>query len=155
MTTRQIVASVRPARDSDLDAIESMLRANDLPIAGVRDVLEHFLVAVDPDAARVIGAIGLETYGTDALLRSAVVDPTWRNRQVGRSLVDHLRDAARDRGIHALYLLTTTAERFFTRLGFRVVDRADVPDSVRRSVEFVSACPASATVMMSTVDAAP
>ena len=38
-------------------------------------------------------------------------------------------------GIRAVYLLTTTAERFFPRFGFEVIDRADVPDSVMRSAE--------------------
>jgi amino-acid N-acetyltransferase len=44
-------------------------------------------------------------------------------------------------------LLTTTAERYFPRFGFERVDRKDVPESVRASVEFTSACPSSAIVM--------
>jgi amino-acid N-acetyltransferase len=47
----------------------------------------------------------------------------------------------------AVFLLTTTAEQFFPRLGFEPISRADVPESVQASVEFQSACPASATVM--------
>ncbi|MGH7620943.1 MAG: arsenic resistance N-acetyltransferase ArsN2, partial [Gemmatimonadaceae bacterium] len=50
-------------------------------------------------------------------------------------------------GIDELYLLTTTAERFFAELGFRTIDRADVPASVRGSVEFTSACPDTAVAM--------
>jgi amino-acid N-acetyltransferase len=54
---------------------------------------------------------------------------------------------AEARGIPALYLLTTTAERYFPRFGFEVVERAEVPDDVRTTAEFTSACPASAVVM--------
>ena len=47
----------------------------------------------------------------------------------------------------AVYLLTTTADGFFPRFGFSRITRDDVPDSVKGSVEFRSACPASAVVM--------
>ena len=49
--------------------------------------------------------------------------------------------------LSAVYLLTTTAERFFPRFGFEQITRADVPATVQESVEFKSACPASAIVM--------
>jgi amino-acid N-acetyltransferase len=54
---------------------------------------------------------------------------------------------AEARGIRALYLLTTTAERYFPSFGFRPITRDAVPAEVRATVEFQSACPASATVM--------
>jgi amino-acid N-acetyltransferase len=54
---------------------------------------------------------------------------------------------ARDLQVPAIYLLTTTAERYFPRFGFERIERADVPPTVQTSIEFTSACPASATVM--------
>ena len=54
---------------------------------------------------------------------------------------------AESRGIKALYLLTTTAERYFPSFGFVTPSRERVPDEVKQSVEFREACPASATVM--------
>jgi len=50
--------------------------------------------------------------------------------------------------------LTTTAEGFFPKFGFERIPRADVPARVQESVEFVSACPASAVVMRNTLVAA-
>jgi amino-acid N-acetyltransferase len=47
----------------------------------------------------------------------------------------------------ALYLLTTTAERYFPSFGFVKTTRESVPDEIKTSVEFREACPASATVM--------
>jgi N-acetylglutamate synthase-like GNAT family acetyltransferase len=54
---------------------------------------------------------------------------------------------AEARGINALYLLTTSAERYFPTFGFRAVPRDAVPDDIRATAEFLGACPASATVM--------
>jgi amino-acid N-acetyltransferase len=54
-----------------------------------------------------------------------------------------------------VFLLTTTAEGFFPRFGFEAVRHADVPASVQASVEFQSACPASAIVMRKRLAPAP
>ena len=50
-------------------------------------------------------------------------------------------------GVTRVFLLTTTAATFFPRFGFREVARADVDAAVRDSVEFTTACPASAVAM--------
>lgn len=47
----------------------------------------------------------------------------------------------------AVYLLTTSAESYFPKFGFVRVTREHVPASVKESIEFRSACPASAIVM--------
>jgi amino-acid N-acetyltransferase len=152
MIARQFTYEVRPARGDDLEAVEALLREERLPIDGVEAQFANFLVAEATYSPRVaaapIGAIGLEHYDSSALVRSAVVDPAWRGRGVGHALVDAAADAARVHGASALYLLTTTAEAFFSSLGFWTITRDDVPGAVKQSVEFVSACPASATVMM-------
>jgi amino-acid N-acetyltransferase len=54
---------------------------------------------------------------------------------------------AKDHGSRTAFLLTTTAENFFPKLGFERMSRDDVPASVQASIEFRSACPASAVVM--------
>jgi N-acetylglutamate synthase-like GNAT family acetyltransferase len=54
---------------------------------------------------------------------------------------------ARARGIHDIYLLTTTAEAWFPRFGFVRIARAAVPAALHASEEFRGACPDSAVVM--------
>ena len=66
---------------------------------------------------------------------------------LGRRLTAAALDIASASGTTTVYLLTTTAEAFFHQLGFERVAREAVPDAVRASVEFTSACPASAAVM--------
>jgi amino-acid N-acetyltransferase len=100
-----------------------------------------------PAPAIVIGCAGLEVYGDAALLRSVAVEAEHRRGGVGAALTRAALDEAARSGIAAVYLLTTTAERFFPRFGFEIVDRADVPAAVQSSVEFAHASCASAVVM--------
>jgi len=136
---------IRAATNSDLSAVEGLLTASDLPTDGVRDNFSSFVVAEDDGA--IAGAIGLEKYGSVALLRSAVVSPDHRGSGVGRRLVEQLLERAEEAGIDELFLLTTTAEEYFPRFGFTRTTRAAVPDAVKSSAEFRGACPDTAVVM--------
>ena len=136
---------IRRAKSSDLSAVERLLAASDLPIDGVRDNFSDFVVADDNGA--IAGAIGLEKYGSVALLRSAVVATDHRGTGVGRKLVEQLLERAQEAGVDELYLLTTTAEKYFPRFGFTRTTRATVPDAVKASAEFRGACPDTAVVM--------
>ena len=97
--------------------------------------------------SRTIGSVALEVYPSGVLLRSVAVDSAWRGRGIGHQLTSAGLDLARSLGAEAAYLLTTTAGDFFPRFGFARVERADVPDDVKESIEFRSACPSSALVM--------
>lgn len=145
------VASVRPATGRDYPAVIGLLDAASLPVAGIAEELADFLVA-EADG-RIVGAIGLERYGDAALLRSAVVEAGERGAGLGAALVERLLDAARASGVRQIYLLTTTAERYFPRFGFAPVARDQVPSAVRASVEFREACPASAVAMRKALSA--
>jgi amino-acid N-acetyltransferase len=136
---------VRSATGADYPAVIALLEAAGLPTAGVPRTLGDFLVADAGDG--LAGAIGLERYGSGALLRSAVVRPGDQGTGIGAALVRGLLDRARDGGLREIYLLTTTAQCWFPRFGFAPIEREQVPDAVRASVEFREACPASAAVM--------
>ena len=147
--------SVRPAEPADLPAIERLLTVSSLPLDGVRDALDGFVVAQSGDD--LVGVAGLEVCCDNALLRSVAVSPDWRSRGLGRALVTRVISEAEARGIRALYLLTATAERYFPSFGFHQIPREDVPADVRKTGEFQSVCCASAAVMcrMSAPSAAP
>jgi amino-acid N-acetyltransferase len=150
-SSNALAARLSPAMPTDLVAVERLLTENGLPLDGVRAALSDFVVAqVDGD---VIGVAGLEVCCDNALLRSVAVADGWRAHGIGRALVARIISDAEARGIHALYLLTTTAERYFPTFGFEQVERADVPDDVRATAEFRGACPASATVMRRSISA--
>ena len=127
----------------------ALLAASGLPTAGLREHLDSAYIA--RRGARVVGTAALEVYAGGALLRSVAVDETERGGGLGRLLTERAIGEADARELAAVYLLTTTAEEYFTRFGFSIVAREQVPDSLRASVEFQSACPASATVMRKTL----
>ncbi len=143
---------IRNATNADLPAVESLLSASDLPLDGVRDNFSSFVVA--EDEGRIAGAIGLEEFGSVALLRSAVVSAEHRGSGIGSRLVEQLLERAEEAGIEELYLLTTTAEQYFPRFGFTRTTRSAVPDAVKASAEFQGACPDTAVVMTRRVGAA-
>jgi len=140
------VPQLRPADPGDLAAIEQLLTASSLPLDGVREALPTFVVAQAGDD--IVGVAGLEVCCDNALLRSVAVRPEWRSHGVGRALVTRVIAEAEAKGIHALYLLTTTAERYFPSFGFHEITRDEAPADVRATAEFTGACPASATVMV-------
>jgi amino-acid N-acetyltransferase len=75
------------------------------------------------------------------------VHPDHRDQSHGRGLISAALERAAQRGLPAVYLLTTTAESYFPRFGFETIERSLVPASVQASVEFRGACPASAVAM--------
>jgi len=136
---------IETARGEDRAAILRLLDRVHLPKDGLDVDLPHAVVARrDGD---VVGSAVLEIYEGGALLRSVAVDPSAQGAGLGERLTTAAIARARALHVPALYLLTTTAERFFPRFGFAAITRDDVPASVRDSVEFRTACPASAIVM--------
>jgi amino-acid N-acetyltransferase len=137
--------TLRRADRADHEAINALLSHLELPTDGVAEWLGRFWVG-DHEGV-VVGVAGMENYGESGLLRSVAVAPEWRGSGVGRALVERVLDEGRTAGIKDVFLLTTTAEHYFPRLGFACVDRDCVPANVRTSAEFTGACPDSAVVM--------
>jgi amino-acid N-acetyltransferase len=133
------------ARERDLPVVRALLDRLHLPLDGVEEHLPTMLVA--REGQRIVATAALEMYADGALLRSVAVEPRHQGNGLGHQLTDAALQLAATQGAHTVFLLTTTAERFFPKFGFERIDRQQVPASVRESVEFQSACPASAIVM--------
>ena len=124
----------------------ALLEAEDSPVSDLSDAhLEHFFFA-EP-AALAAGVVGLELYAQPPLLRSLAVRPSARTQGVGSSLVQHAERYAASQGAQSLYLLTTTAEAFFKRLGYERLDRSQAPPSMQRTQEFAELCPERSALM--------
>lgn len=144
--------TIGAARSSDLPAVLALLERSGLPKEGLVDHRDTTVVARDGD--EVVGSAALEIYGAAALLRSVAVTSTLRGEGLGQRLTRAALDEAHHRGVTTVYLLTETAADFFTRFGFHPIDRASVDPLVQQSVEFTSACPASAQVLVTSLDVA-
>jgi len=137
--------SIRPASAADLPSIKSLLVENVLPTAGVEDHWKTFLVAHDGD--KVVACGGAEAYQVAALLRSIAVRSEYRSHGIGRRIVRQLLDRLASRGLREFYLLTTTAEEYFRKRGFKTIDRDEVHPQLLSSREFQEDCPDSAVCM--------
>jgi amino-acid N-acetyltransferase len=140
-----VVITIEAARAHDLDGLQELLAGAGLPTAGFTDQFGAALVARDGE--RLAGCVALELYGREALLRSLVVAPEVRGTGLGERLTEAALQLAHERGARRVWLLTTTAERFFPRFGFRRVERNALPAALEASAELRGACPASAVAM--------
>ena len=140
-----MMVQIDRASAADEASILQLLLDAGLPIDGL---VEHLSAAfVARDGAAIVGCSAVELYADGALLRSVAVAPAARGRGVGQRLTEAAVTLAQSAGVAAVYLLTTSAESYFPKFGFVPVTRDQVPASVQQSVEFRSACPASASVM--------
>jgi amino-acid N-acetyltransferase len=133
------------AEPAEEEAIRKLLIDADLPAEDFARHLQHFLVA--KRNSTLIGVVGLESYGEFGLLRSLVVALPYRGQGFGQKLCERVFSYARELGIKELYLLTTTAEKFFPKLGFNTIDRDNIPASIQATEEFSSICPSTAVCM--------
>jgi amino-acid N-acetyltransferase len=140
MTAVQI--AIRPA----LDAVVRLLEAAGLPNEDLTEThLEHFFCAGPRGAPAAV--VGVEIFGSQALLRSLAVDSGHRNQGLGSLLVAHVERHARIQGVRRMFLLTTTAQTFFAARGYADVARNTAPAAIRASREFSEICPASSVFM--------
>jgi len=137
--------TIAPARAEDLEAIKALLLQSDLPTAGVDEHWKTFLVARDGEV--MVGCGGAEAYQFAALIRSVAVKPEYRSHGIGRRIVRQLLDRLASRGLREFYLLTTTAEEYFKKRGFKPIDRDEVHPQLLSSREFQDACPSTAVCM--------
>ncbi len=137
----------RSANEEDVEAILKLLKTNSLPISDLSIGHRIFLVAAAE--SEVIGCVAVEIYGKHGLLRSLAVNSNFRSKGIGNNLVAEAEKWAIDNGIKFLYLLTTTAAKFFAKIvSWKETDRMTVPNEVAQSTEFASICPSSATCML-------
>jgi len=81
------------------------------------------------------------------------VQERYRGRGLAQAMSEFLIRQAHSEGRKAIYLLTETAERYFEKLGFSRLDRAQVPQEIRQTRQFTSLCPDTASCMIMTLPA--
>ncbi len=138
-------ASLRPSTPADDPGIRAFLEAAGLPAADVETGRQEYLLA--EEAGRLVGTIGLERVGEDALVRSLAVSPERRGAGIAGRLDEAVVALARARGVGTLDLLTTTAEAYAARRGYERVTRAEVPAGILALPQFRALCPSTAVCM--------
>jgi amino-acid N-acetyltransferase len=137
--------AIRASTAADDPDVRAFLEAAALPAADVETGKQEYLLA--EEEGRLVGTIGLERLGQDALIRSLAVAPERRGQGLAARLDDAANELARARGVRALYLLTTTAADYAARRGYERIARTEVPPGVLALPQFKALCPASAVCM--------
>ncbi len=126
---------IRKARIGDAAAIHQLLVEHasqgmmlSRSLAEIYQAIRSFYV-IERDGV-VLGTVSLQVWWADlAEVRSLVVDDTLAGQGCGRKLVQLCIDEARELGITRLFALTYQ-EEFFSRLGFSVIDKKELPQKI-------------------------
>lgn len=128
--------NIRPARVSDVPGIHElvgvfaekklMIRRT---MAELYEAIPEFCVAVDDDN-RVVGCAALHVFWEDlSEIRCLAVAESLQGIGLGRRLVEWCWDRARDLEVTSVFALTTSVD-FFTRCGYRVIDKSELPQGI-------------------------
>lgn len=117
------------------------LHTQDLTSEKLRD----FLAARKGD--HIIGIIGIEILGKNAMIRSLCVTEKHRGQGVAGNLLSSIERYALSRQAKMLYLLTVTSEIFFAERGYEKMDFKDVPEDIRSTDAFSRMCTSDAICM--------
>ena len=140
---------VSKLQKSELHDLSKLLREADLPADDLDKLDEVYVARVDEG---IVGYFALELYDTDALLRSVVITKGSRGHGFGNSMVPFMLKVAQNKEVQTIYLLTTTAEAFFEKVGFKAIDRKEAPESISSTREFSQLCPDTAVLMKFELD---
>ena len=136
--------TIEPYADGDEVDVLKLLSVANLPTSDLKaEILKNFLIARGPDGS-LVGFVGMQTYQDVGLLRSLVVRSSYRGQGLGALLTAEMETKARQQGVKALYLLTTTAIDYFPKLDYQVTQRTSAPKAIAGTAEFQNICPASA-----------
>ena len=141
------------AAAENLNSIERLLKECELPYHDIEEHLSHLVIAMKDK--KLIGTIGLEIMNEMGLVRSLAVSPSVRKQGIAKELYSRIQAHAHLEGIISLYLLTLTAEEFFSKLGFKNIERNSVPSEIQSTKEFRSLCPETAVCMVKNIENAP
>jgi N-acetylglutamate synthase-like GNAT family acetyltransferase len=111
--------AVREAALADAEAIRALLKTNGLGADNILTPQTRYWCAANGD--ELVGSVGLELGEGAALLRSAVVLPSWRGHGVGNLLVRAAIAGAQEAGCHSVFLFSTGAGPYWQRHGFREI----------------------------------
>lgn len=137
--------SYRTATVEELPAIIQLLAECKLPHSDIVPGKQQFVIAeIDQ---KIIGCAGYEAYDQNGLFRSLAVKSLYRNMMIAHTMIDKIFAFAQEQGIKEFFLLTTTADKLFGKLGWEIINRNDVPENIGSTTEFSSICPSVAICM--------
>lgn len=129
---------------NQISSVKKLLKENNLPVSDLNDSITFF-AKIEHNTLLAVG--GIEKAGKDAIIRSIAVSENYKGKGFGKKITRELLNYAREKKVRDVYLLTTTADNYFTRFGFKKADRASLPAEIKNSSQYSTVCPDTAVVM--------
>lgn len=136
--------NIVPASQNSFSAAIDLLKKNNLPTEDIDPGKQLFVIE---EGDNVIATVAVEYNFDTAFLRSLAVAEEKRSSGIGAAMVDFIEGYVQKQGVQSIYLLTTTAEDFFSKRGYNTADRADAPNFIKNTTEFSVICTSSSTLM--------
>ncbi len=95
----------------------------------------------------LIACVGIEEFENELLLRSLAVKNEIGTCGIGTMLTEFVGRYAYQNGNKTVYLLTESADGFFSKLRFKPCDRMEAPETIQQTKQFSTLCPDSAILM--------
>ena len=128
---------IRKAHITDVRTIQALLkpfseRGEVLPrsLSEIYDNLRDYNVYCNGDQEVIVGICALHVCWEDlAEIRSLAVTDEFAKQGIGKVLVEHCLEEARELGIHRVFVLTYR-QAFFEQVGFHTIDKASLPHKI-------------------------
>ncbi|MCH7886403.1 MAG: GNAT family N-acetyltransferase [Candidatus Marinimicrobia bacterium] len=127
-------SNILNATRDDIPAITTLLKEANLPPDDLERWIDNFFVLTIE--GKIEGCIGLEHWENDGLLRSFVVSEDYRSKGFGIELYNKFISVAKVMNLSSILLLAKGVSDFFEKNGFKFIDRNEVPESVKNSIQF-------------------
>lgn len=135
---------IKKANVADLPEIYLLLEELNLPITGISEHLDNFILSIHNNL--ITGIIGLEMYGKIGLLRSVGVRSSYQSQRIGDDLMMAIQEYAKFKSVERIYLFTDTAEKWFEQYGFNKISNDQLDPILQRSKEY-SLCKSSVKML--------
>jgi len=121
-------ALIRSATKEDLNHLQEFLKRAGLGTDGLSEETTQYFLLLEDEDKTLRGTLGIEPFAETGLLRSLVVSPGQAEKDI-YLLIQQMMVLAKDKGMKSLFLATNkgTARPFFELLGFKPVDRTELP----------------------------
>lgn len=129
-----------------IEDIRKFLSDCGLPTADISLAAPPLFFGVS-ESGLLVAIVGLQLFGSVGLLRSLAVLPAYRGKKIAMELVAFAEEYALTHNTKELFLLTETAEPFFSKLGYRAASRSEAPDAIRSTSQYSGLCPASSAFL--------
>lgn len=117
-------STIRKLHENDRPDAIQLINTDELRAEGILENGTDYWGAFLGDC--LIGIIGCEYENECGLLRSALVDKRYRGNRIAEQLTTALLQSAKADNLEAVYLFSTEAGEYWTKLGFKRTDTSEL-----------------------------